>query len=81
MTSVTPAALALRSIYRELRRLGVDPNTRVVEITPDGGVKVTPCDSTLPSSLPHRATPEGRLDAVEQRLKAKAVSREATRRA
>lgn len=74
------ATLVLRAIYRELRRLGVDPDTRIVEIAPDGGVKVTPIDSTSASSLLHRSAAEDRLDAVEKRLKAKANAREAARR-
>ncbi len=63
-------------------RLGVAPGGPV-EIDIQGEnvrVKVYPPDSTPADSSPHRDPLEGRLDAVEQRLKAKAVAREATAR-
>lgn len=73
--------LTLRRIHREFLKLGIDPNSRIVEITPEGGVKVTPCDSTLSASAAHRDPAEGRLDAVEQKIKAKAIPRDAAPRA
>lgn len=63
-------------------RIGVAPGGPV-EIDIQGEnvrVKVYPPDSTRTDSSPHRDPLEGRLDAVDQKLKAKAVAREATAR-
>lgn len=81
MTSQAEINTRLRNAIR-IARAAAGPGESVeIEIE---GVKLrylpAATDSTLAATLPHRAAEEGRLDAVDQRLKAKALTREAARR-
>lgn len=81
MTSGTLTA-KIRTALR-FARLGVAPGGPV-EIDIQGEnvrVKVYPPDSTRAANDSHRDPAEGRLNAVDQKIQAKASAREATRHA